>query len=102
MSNVLSDIFSNRKQRVVLYGQTSFYAKIDAGVAQEFILGLFLLLIYINDLSDSLSSNVKLFADETSLFPVKHDINAPVSTEQLLKENQWSGFPFESEFQSWS
>ena len=79
MSNVLSDIFSNRKQRVVLHGQTSFYAKIDAGVAQEFILGLFLLLIYINDLSDSLSSNVKLFADETSLFPVKHDINAPVS-----------------------
>ena len=31
--------------------------------------------IYINDLSDGLSSNAKLFTDDTSLFLVVHDIN---------------------------
>ena len=71
----------------MLYGQTSFYAKIDAEVAQGSILGLFLLLIYINDLSDSLSSNANLFADETSLYSVKHDINASASElSNYLKE----------------
>ena len=29
--------------------------------------------IYINDLADGLSSNTKLFADDTSLFSVIHD-----------------------------
>ena len=39
------------------------------------ILFPFFFLIYINDLLDGLSSNAKLFADDTSLFSVVHDIN---------------------------
>ena len=31
--------------------------------------------MHINDLSDGLSSNAELFADDTSLFLVVHDIN---------------------------
>ena len=31
--------------------------------------------MYVNDLSDGLKSECKLFADETSLFSVVHDIN---------------------------
>ena len=38
-------------------------------------------MIYVNDLSDDLSSNPKLFADDTSLFSVVYDINT--STRQL-------------------
>ena len=37
------------------------------------ILDTFFLYIYINDLSDNLESNVKLFADDTSIFSVFHD-----------------------------
>ena len=37
--------------------------------------------MYINDLSDDLSSNPKLFADCTSLFSVVHDKNT--STKEL-------------------
>ena len=64
-----------RKQRVTLNGQFSSWTSIEAGVPQASILGPLLFLIYINDLSDDLMSNIKLFADDTSLFSVVHDVN---------------------------
>ena len=63
------------KQRVVLNGQNSSWANVLTGVPQGSILGPLLFLIYINDLSDNLTSNAKLFADDTSLFSVVHDVN---------------------------
>ena len=71
--NLLSNFLRNRKQRVVLNGQTSSWADVNAGVPQGSILGPLLFLIYINDLADGLSSNAKLFADDISLFSVVHN-----------------------------
>ena len=42
--------------------------KIDAGVPQGSVLGPLLFLVYINDLTDIISSQIRLFADESSLF----------------------------------
>ena len=70
----LTDFLKDQKQRVVLNGQNSSWTNVEAGVPQGSILGLLLFLIYINDLPDNLSTNVKLFADDTSLFSVVHDI----------------------------
>ena len=70
----LTDFSEDRKQGVVLNGQNSSWANTEAGVPQGSILGLLLLLIYINDLPDNLSTNVKVFADNTSLFSVVHNI----------------------------
>ena len=53
----------------MLNGQNSSWSNIHAGVPQ----GPLLFLIYINDLSDNLTSYVKLFADDT--FSVLHDVN---------------------------
>ena len=66
---------SHRFQKVVLNGQSSTWLPVTAGVPQVLILGLFLFLIYINDLSNNLSSKIKLFADDTSLFSVVNDVN---------------------------
>ena len=60
----------DRTQRVTLNGQVSLWTSVNAGVPQGSILGPLLLLIYINDLADDLSSNAKSFADDTSLFSV--------------------------------
>ena len=48
--------------------------------------------IYISDLPDVLSSNAKLFADDTSLFSVVHDINTSVIelNSDLKKINDWT------------
>ena len=72
---IIEDFLSNRYQRVVLNGQYSNWAGVNAGVPQGSILGPLLFLIYINDLSTGLSSNLRLFADDTSLLSVVHDRN---------------------------
>ena len=49
-------------------------------------------LIYINDLSEGLSSNAKLFAGATSLFSVIHDSNTSALelNSDLAKLNRWA------------
>ena len=73
MLTVLTDFLSNRKQRIVLDGQHSSWADIKAGVPQGSILGPLLFLMYINDLTENLHSNPKLFANDISLFSTVTD-----------------------------
>ena len=77
--NILRDFLSNRKQKVFLYGQVSSWTSVNVGDQPGSLLVALLLLIYINDnllyQLDNLSPNVKLFADNISLFSVTHDIN---------------------------
>ena len=51
-----------------------------------------LFLIYINNLSKGLSSNARLFADDTSLFSVIHDSNTSALelNSDLAKINRWA------------
>ena len=74
--NTIIDFLSFRKQRVVLNKKVSKWTSVEAGVSQGSILGPLLFFIYINHLSDDLSTNAKLFADNTSLFSIVRDINA--------------------------
>ena len=76
---MLNDFLTNRKQRVVLNGQCSSWVDIRAGGPQGSILGPLLFLIYVNDLPNGLKSECKLFADDTSLFSVAHDLNTSAS-----------------------
>ena len=88
----MTDFLDNRTQRVILNGQYSSWAKVEAGVPQGSILGPLLFLIYINDLSDNLASNPKLFADDTSLFSVVKNVDASNIdlNNDLKKIGEWA------------
>ena len=89
---LLNVFLKHRKQRVVLNGQNSSWAGITSGVPQGPILGPPLVLIYINNLPDGLSPNFKLYADDTSLFPVVHDVTVSSSelNSDLAKIREWA------------
>ena len=60
----------DRKQRVVIPGAKSNWNYIKAGVPQGSILGPLPFLIYINDIVSEIQSNIRLFADDTSLYVI--------------------------------
>ena len=90
--NLFKDFLYLRKQRVVLNGQFSNWKPIEAGVPQGSILGPLFFLIYVNDISDNLQSEVKIFADDTSLFSTVHDSNncARLLNSDLLLIQNWA------------
>ncbi len=65
----------------VINGQSSEWKPVTAGVPQGSILGPLLFLIYINDIAERTQSNIRLFADDTSLFIVVDD---PVNAADTL------------------
>ena len=68
--NWFSNYLADSKQRVVINGNASEFKLVEAGVPQGSILGPLLFLVYINDIVRELDCNVRLFADDTSLYIV--------------------------------
>ena len=89
---LMNSFLSNRRQRVMLNGQSSKWSPIKAGVPQGSILGPLFFLVYINDLPKGLLCNAKLFADDTSIFSVVKDhLNSTNKlSEDLSKVFQWA------------
>ena len=71
--NVLENYLSGRFESVILNGQTSSWR--PAAASHGSTLDPLLFLIYINDLTNELKPNVKLFVDDASLFIVVKDKN---------------------------
>ena len=80
----LENYLSNRKQSVVLNGLESPWESIYSGVPQGSVLGPLMFLIYINDLTDNISENIKLFADDSSLFITV--TNVDLAQQTLMKD----------------
>ena len=59
---------SNRFQRVTYLGGISDWFKILAGVPQGSILGPLLFLLFINDIVREINSNIRLFADDNTIY----------------------------------
>ena len=90
--DLIGSFLENRFQRVVLNNQTSEWLPVKARIPQGSILGPLFFLIYINDLSVDIISTVKLFADNTSLFPTVHDANTTACelNKNLQKIAEWA------------
>ena len=63
----INSFLSNRTQTVSVNGSHSSPANVISGVPQSSVLGLVPFLLYINDITDSINSNIRLFADDCIL-----------------------------------
>ena len=66
--DTITDFSNSRTQEVALNGQIFLWTSIEAGLTQGSTLRPLLSLVYIKDLSDDLITDLKLFANDTSLF----------------------------------
>ena len=80
---LIQSFLNIRFQGVVIDGQISAGNPVLPGVPQSLMLGILLLLIYINDLAKGVSSTAKSFANDTYILSVVNDIN--VSANQMNK-----------------
>ena len=90
--NLSSNVLRNRKRRVILNGQIFSWSDVNTGVPQGSTIGPLLFLIYVNDLASDLSSNGKLFADDTSLVSLVHNANLTAKewSNDLVNINRWA------------
>ena len=88
----IKQYLTNRKQRVSVDSNYSSWAVTKAGVPQGSVLGPLLFLVFINDLTDDLQCNTKLFADDTMLYLTVEDpiISARLLNDDLRKIDKWS------------
>ena len=71
---------TQRKQKVVVDGESSSATIVKSGVPQGTVLGPLMFLVYINDINESISSSIRLFADDCVVY---NTISTPRDAEQL-------------------
>ena len=64
----LTNFLTMRTQRVVVNGEHSKWTRVKSGVPQGTVMGPLLFLIYLNDLPNNISSEVRLYADDCVLY----------------------------------
>jgi hypothetical protein len=66
--NWIKSFLNNRTQAVALENTISDNVDVASGVPQGSVLGPVLFLIYINDITYNITSNIRLFADDCTIY----------------------------------
>ena len=89
--NWICSFLTDRKQVVVVNGSKSAEEDVTSGIPQGSVLGPLLFLIYINDLPEEVSTNAKLFADDSKLSNnIASQNDAAELQEDLTSLSHWS------------
>ena len=92
-SNVLGWIrafLDDRSQRFVVGGEESDSVPVTSGVPQGYVLGPILFLVYINELPENVTSQVRLFADDTAMYLTMEGANdSSVLQQDLDRLSVW-------------
>ena len=82
----------NRKQKVVINGQSSEWTEVISGVPQGSVIAALLFVIYINDLPDNIQSHLFLFADDCKFFrQILTIADTVIMQTDLDTLHKWSG-----------
>ena len=77
-----------RKQRVVLNGTFSYWKLVTSGVPQGSVLGPLLFIMFVNDMDQSVLSQLLKFADDAKLFRCVMLTNAKSCTLVLIMQRR--------------
>ena len=90
-AKLIGDYLNDRFQSTVINNIKSEPERIVCGVPQGSVLGPLLFLIYINDLPNACSLDVRLFADDACLLQSHNNIVQlqSIVNNQLIKVNNW-------------
>ena len=80
---MINSFLSNRRQRVVVEGKSSSWENMKSGIPQGTVLGPILFVIFVNDLTDDLTSMTKLFSDDTKVY---REVNNREDASSLQKD----------------
>ena len=89
----IGNFLKRREQRVVIEGKNSKWIHVDSGVPQGTVLGPLLFLLYINDITECVSSGTKmrLFADDCIIYRTIKSIHDQIILQRGLDRlKQWA------------
>jgi hypothetical protein len=69
--NWFKAFLSNRTQRLILGNSISEWLMVLSGIPQGSVISTLLFIIYINDLTEDIKNNCKLYADDTKIITIK-------------------------------
>ena len=81
----IGSFLMDRKQQVIVEGETSEACTVDSGVPQGTVLGPLLFLCHINDLPSRVKSQVRLFADDCLLYRKIRSLKDQLQLQEDLK-----------------
>jgi hypothetical protein len=86
----LRNFLTTRKMRTIVEGETSEETTVDSGVPQRTVLGPLMFLGHINDLPDSVTSSVRLFANDCLLYrTIKQEDDHQALQKDLKNLEEW-------------
>ena len=89
--NWIRAFLTERQQRVVVNGSSSPWSPVTSGVPQGSVLGPTLFILYINDMPGTVTSTVKIFADDTKIYrPVRTQEDRQQLQTELDAVSDWS------------
>ena len=91
LNRLLGSLLQDRRQRVVVNGSKSSWVPVRSGVPQGTVIGPILFLVYINDIKSGVTSDMRLFADDSIIYrTINTDEDHRILTEDLHKLQTWA------------
>ena len=91
LQNWMEDYLKGREMRTVVKAEKSEWREVNNGVPQGSVLALIIFLVYVNDMTEGVSSYIILFADDAKLLrKIRNHKDCEELQNDINKIYEWS------------